>query len=188
MPTPLSKMRPIGVYRPRCNLIAFSIRFCLRRLLCLLLLVVTGVAMAASFDITFRIPEKVEIALSTGAVDLGSPFSVGSDYVYFEKPGALRVDFRCNRLNEWEVRLSGVDFRAGKNTIPISRLEWKANQGGAYTYMPPEGEYAVLDSSRNHPKKSGRWQKKDISYRLKLTGDEYEGTYNSIITYTLFLP
>jgi hypothetical protein len=153
----------------------------------LVFLVLVGGILAADFEMEFAIPEKVEIILSTGAVDLGTPITLQPGRVYFEKPVALRLDFRCNRPTEWEVRLCGEDFRAGANTISISRLEWKT-ENSIYRSMPPAGEYTVLASWRDYPDQVAAWHGKEISYRLALLGDEYEGTYSSVITYTLFVP
>lgn len=132
-----------------------------------------------------EIPQRVEIALSTSVVDLGAPRRNGR--LYYERTGAVQVDYCCNMPSDWEVRISASDFRDGNRTIPISRLEWCADDG-IYRNMPASGRYVVLARRRDHEPKSGLKQSKTISYRLELRGDEWGGTYSAPITYTLFVP
>lgn len=132
------------------------------------------------------IPERVEIALSTPVVDLGAPRRA-EGRLYYERVNAVQVDYRCNIRADWEVRISAADFRDGNRTIPISRLQWRTEEG-VYRNMPASGRYAVLARRRDHEPRSGLKHRKTISYRLELMGDEWGGTYSAPITYTLFVP
>ncbi len=155
--------------------------------LVILLLSVALPSSTADCDLEFRIPEQVYIRLSAEAVDLGLPMS--RDPVYYEKIAAVRVDYRCNIPTNWEVRISAGDFRDGNKTIPITRLQWRIEEGNSsYQPMPPSGSYAVLARRRDHLPLAGVEHSKTISYRLELRGDEHEGTYTAPITYTLFVP
>lgn len=145
---------------------------------------------AADFRMTFTIPAKAELELSTSYVDLG-PFHSDrvSGHLYFEKNSAVQVRFGCNLPTEWEVRISGTDFRSGVEVLPISKLQWKAGGSGSYQYMPPQGDSTVVASWREY-NGQGKPVKdhKNISYRLELTGEEYEGQYLGLVTYTMFIP
>ncbi|HBK69767.1 MAG TPA: hypothetical protein DDZ91_14085 [Firmicutes bacterium] len=155
-------------------------------LLPLMLLILSYPTSTADFEMEFFIPERVEIGLSTEFVDLGLP--QGAYPGYFEKQNAVRVDFRCNILADWEVRIYASDFYDGAKTIPISRLQWKT-ESSAYRGMSPAGGYEILARRRDYPpKKAGFRYSKSISYRLELRGDESGGTYSAPVTYTLFVP
>jgi len=54
--------------------------------------------------------------------------------------------------------------------------------------MPSEGESGLVMDWRDFTEEILTGQHLPISYYLELTGDEYEGEYTSIITYSLFLP
>ncbi|NLW56342.1 MAG: hypothetical protein GX050_06995 [Firmicutes bacterium] len=141
----------------------------------------------ADCDLEFRIPEQVYIRLSRETVDLGAP--MGKEPFYYEKVAAVRVDYRCNIPTNWEVRIYAEDFRDGNKTIPISRLQWRPEEGNSsYQPMPTPGSYAVLARRRDHLPWAGVQHSKRISYRLELRGDELEGTYTAPITYSLFVP
>lgn len=117
--------------------------------------------------------------------DLGLPISAGRS-LYYERLDAVTVSFRCNAKTPWEVRLTGTDFVNGNNVIPITQLSWKKS-ASSYKTMPLSESYAVVASDANYPGHGANWHDEDISYRLVLTGDEYEGTYNATLTYTLFV-
>ena len=131
------------------------------------------------------IPERVEIALSVPVVDLGEPRRENGR-LYYERINAVQVDYRCNVQADWEVRISADDFRDGNRIIPISRLQWRT-EDGIYQDMPRSGRYAVLARKRDHQPRTGLRFNKKISYRLELTGDEWGGTYSAPITYTLLV-
>lgn len=163
-----------------------NLLFCLS-LLPILLFSITFPTSTADCDLEFRIPEKVYIKLSRETVDLGVP--MGREPFYYEKVAAVRVDYRCNMPTNWEVRVYAADFRDGNKTIPISRLQWRTEEGNSpYLQMPTAGSYAVLARRRDHLPRAGVQHSKTISYRLELRGDEHEGTYTAPITYTLFVP
>ena len=89
--------------------------------------------------------------------------------VYYEKIAALRVDYRCNIPTNWEVRISAGDFRDGNKTVPISRLQWRLEEGNSsYQPMPSSGGYVVLARRRDHLPLAGVEHSKTISYRLEL--------------------
>ena len=161
---------------------------------CLFLFVISGLfvyglsmpIITADAYLEFTIPQRVEIALSTAVVDLGTPHGTGQ--LYFEQIDAVQVDFRCNIPSDWEVRISAADFRDGNRRIPISRLQWRTGLG-SYQNMPPSGNYAVIARGRDYARtQRGLKQSKSVSYRLELKGDEWGGTYSAPITYTLFVP
>lgn len=157
---------------------------------CLGLLVALSVSCAAAdFKLLFTIPAKAELELSTSYVDLGSPhFDKLSGCLYFEKNVAVQVRFGCNLPTEWEVRISGTGFRSGAEILPISKLQWKAGGSESYQYMPPEGASAVVANWREYDRTKPVKEHKSISYRLELTGEEYEGQYLGLVTYTIFIP
>lgn len=132
------------------------------------------------------IPDRIEIALSVPVVDLGEPRRENGR-LYYERINAVRVDYRCNTQDDWEVRISAEDFRDGNRRIPISRLQWRT-EDGIYQDMPTSGRYVVLARKRDHQPRAGLKHSKNISYRLELRGDEWGGTYFAPITYTLFVP
>ncbi|MBA2132654.1 hypothetical protein [Capillibacterium thermochitinicola] len=134
----------------------------------------------------FVIPERTEIALSVPVVDLGEPRRENGR-LYYERINAVQVDYRCNIQTDWEVRISAEDFRDGTRTIPITRLQWRT-EDGIYRDMPASGSYLVLARKRDHQPRAGVKHSKKISYRLELRGDEWGGTYSAPITYTLFVP
>ncbi|HHW13079.1 MAG TPA: hypothetical protein GXX33_08785, partial [Firmicutes bacterium] len=82
----------------------------------------------------FVIPERTEIALSVPVVDLGEPRRENGR-LYYERINAVQVDYRCNIQTDWEVRISAEDFRDGTRTIPITRLQWRT-EDGIYRDMP----------------------------------------------------
>ncbi|NLW60643.1 MAG: hypothetical protein GX073_09930 [Firmicutes bacterium] len=134
----------------------------------------------------YIIPERIELALSVPAVDLGEPRRVNGR-LYYERINAVQVDYRCNIQDDWEVRISADDLRDGNRTIPIARLQWRT-EDGTYQNMPASGRYVVLARKRDHQPRTGLRYSKKISYRLELRGDEWGGTYTAPITYTLFVP
>ncbi len=155
-------------------------------LLSLISLTISKPISTADFELAFNIPERIELNLSTEIVDLGMP--LGRNPIYYEKPNAVQVEFRCNLSAEWEVRIYGADFQDGEDTIPISQLQWKEDRG-SYQNMPPEGGYALLARRSDYSKKKVTLlQSKNISYRLELRGDESGGIYSAPIIYTLFVP
>ncbi|HHT06734.1 MAG TPA: hypothetical protein GXZ97_10770 [Hydrogenispora sp.] len=139
----------------------------------------------ANCVLELNIPERIEIALSVPVVDLGEPRRENGR-LYYERINAVQVDYRCTQ-DDWEVRISAEDFRDGHRTIPISRLQWRT-EDGIYQDMPMSGRYAVLARKRDHQPRPGIKHSKRISYRLELRGDEWGGTYSAPITYTLFVP
>ncbi|NLM38250.1 MAG: hypothetical protein GX202_09020 [Firmicutes bacterium] len=82
--------------------------------------------------------------------------------------------------NEWQLLLSGEDFVAGSGRIPLSRLEWKM-QNGNYRRMPNPGTNQELRRFSGVPQ---LWGDK-LSFRLVLKGDESPGHYSGTLTLTL---
>ena len=89
----------------------------------------------ANCVLELNIPERIEIALSVPVVDLGEPRRENGR-LYYERINAVQVD-RCTQ-DDWEVRISAEDFRDGHRTIPISRLQWRT-EDGIYQDMPMSG-------------------------------------------------
>lgn len=141
---------------------------------------------AADQIIMVTLERKAVLELDNGMVDLGLPLSLDRTQVY-ERQNAVTVSFRCNAHASWEVRLSGTDFSNGDQKIPITQLFWRKSSSG-YLAMPGAGAYAVVARDRDYPGHGANWHDESISYRLELTGDEYEGTYSATLTYTLFVP
>lgn len=144
---------------------------------------------AADFSIKLTVPERVEFALSTDFVDLGPP-RTQNDIIYYEQRNAVRLNFRSNITSGWEIHVTGTNFAAGGDrSFPVSRLQWRT-QHTSYQHLPPAGEYAIVACGEDTGDQ-GQGQGKDminISYYLELQGDEYEGPYTAVITYTFFVP
>lgn len=155
------------------------------RILLAIVLISSVASAAADQTITVALQRKVELHLNTGIVDLGLPIGPERSRI-FERQNAVTVSFRCNVRTPWEVRLSGTDFSNGSHSIPITQLRWK-KASSDYLQMLPVGSYTVVASELDYPGRGGNWHDETISYRLELTGDEYEGTYAAVLTYTLFV-
>ncbi len=141
---------------------------------------------AADFSIRLTVPVRVEFELSTDFVDLGPP-RTQNNILYYEQKNAVRLSFRTNLASGWEIHVTGSDFSAGDDrSFPVSRLQWRTQQT-SYRPMPPAGEYAVVARGENTGGRQGQGQI-NISYYLELQGDEYEGPYTALITYTFFVP
>lgn len=145
---------------------------------------------AADFSMKLTVPERVEFYLSTDFVDLDPP-QTQNDVIYYENKNAVRLNIRTNNTSGWEIHVTGTDFTTGGDrSFDISRLQWRTNDT-SYQHMPPEGEYAMVARGENAGNHMGQGQGKDmmnISYYLEPAGDEYEGPYSAIITYTFFVP
>src|SRR5690554_6694442 len=142
---------------------------------------------AADFSIKLSVPERVEFYLSTDFVDLDPPHTQ-NNITYYENKNAVRLNFRSNITSRWEIYVTGTDFTTGEDcSFDISRLQWRTKDT-AYHHMPPAGEYAMVACGDNAGNDVGKWQRMHLSYYLELEGDEYEGPYTAIITYTFFVP
>jgi hypothetical protein len=151
-----------------------------------MLVLISVVVFAAEQTVTVKFDRKAELNISTTSVDLGTPFQAGN-LQYYERPNAAQLSFRCNVKSSWEVRVSGTDFTTGQYSIPISQLQWSKDSGN-YRNMPANGGYDVVVTANDYPTHGANWHDVNLSYRMATTGDEYEGTYQAMLTYTLFVP
>ena len=131
------------------------------------------------------IPERIELALSVPAVDLGEPRRVNGR-LYYERINAVQVDYRCNIQDDWEVRISADDLRTGTDHphCPVAMADGRRHIPEYAGKRPVCG----VGPQRDHQPRTGLRYSKKISYRLELRGDEWGGTYTAPITYTLFVP
>ena len=142
---------------------------------------------AAEFTLKFTVPPRAEFYLSTDYVDLGLPQTAGGR-TYFRGDNVVTLSFRTNIASQWEIHISGTDFRNTAGTlIPINRLRWQMGNSD-YRSMPSDGESLLVMDWHNFTDEILAGQQFPISYLLELAGDEYEGDYFSTITYSLFLP
>lgn len=156
------------------------------RWLPLLLTLVSVVVFAAEQTITVTFDRKAELNINTTSVDLGMPLE-NAGRQYYERLNAAQLSFRCNAKTNWEVRVSGTDFSSGDYHIPITQLQWSKGSG-SYQNMPANGSYDVVATPADFSGHGANWHDLNLSYRLNTTGDEYEGTYQATLTYTLFVP
>jgi hypothetical protein len=155
-------------------------------LTCFVIPNVPFLAAAADFTLGFTIPSRAELYLSTAYVDHGLP-RTKAGIMYYEGKNAVRVHFRSNITSEWEIHISGTDFRSATGaSIPITRLQWRTGNSD-YCFMPPEGKYMVV-TDRDDFADIIKGQKVHISYYLELLGNEYGGVHTAVITYSFFIP
>ncbi|MBA2132653.1 hypothetical protein [Capillibacterium thermochitinicola] len=121
------------------------------------------------------------LALGNTVANLGElktdPFDPTLEY--FEAENAISFTVLV-LLNEWQLLLSGEDFVAGAERIPLAQMEWKL-RNGTYRRMPAAG------SNQELMRISGflRVISDSLSFRLVLKGDESPGHYSSTLTLTL---
>lgn len=101
---------------------------------------------------------------------------------YFEAEGALNF-LVVAIVPGWQVFLSGTDFVAGAERIPLERLEWKLS-GGNYRRMLASGRSQEIIKNTT----GGLLYLDNLSFRLVLRGDESPGRYNSTLTLSLVFP
>lgn len=156
------------------------------RWLPLMFLLLSVFVLAAEQTVTVTFDRKAELNMNTTNVDLGMPFEHAGRQ-YYERLNAAQLSFRCNAKTSWEVRVSGTDFTSGGYHIPISQLQWSKNAHD-YRNMPESGGFDVVATAADYPTHGANWHDLNLSYRLNVSGDEYEGTYQATLTYTLFVP
>lgn len=126
------------------------------------------------------------LALSTTLVPFGAlqtePFDPPLEY--FETEDALSIHLITLR-RDWQLVMSGGDFRSGTDTIPLEQLEWK-KQGSVYKKMKAAGSEEVIAKGRDY-----RWPVYyifDLSFRLVLTGGEVPGYYGNTMIFSFVFP
>ncbi|HEX2953700.1 MAG TPA: hypothetical protein VHR47_06920 [Bacillota bacterium] len=136
------------------------------------------------------------LRLPAFSVDLGplrtDPTDPRGRRCFFEAIDVMPVTYKCDKVKhgadrpkDWEVRISGDDFRNGSEVIPISQLRWRVT-GGSYRNMPSQGSWDIIDDATNYTGKERYAEHtKPLSLFLSLTNDEYAGTYQGTFYATL---
>lgn len=131
--------------------------------------------------------EWAYLFIDTAQVDLGAlKVDPSGQAEYFEETGAIQIHFQCLSNREWKVLMDGDIFRSGVLEIPLTQLEW--DKGGGYKKMPPNGSPALLAEDKDYPGSKSSLHSLSLSYRLKLTGEEFAGDYSSEIEIMMFFP
>lgn len=143
---------------------------------------------SAAHDVKVTIPEVVELRINKTnrdgniVVDFGAISAPGN----YEKENAVEVTYRCNKRVDWELRVSASDFATGAGNLPIPAEQLSIKVSGAlldkYTSFDHD---LTVDSSSEY--ESAQAKTVSASYKLLLTGAEYEGEYLSTVTYTLVI-
>lgn len=154
-------------------------------LLLLLLAVVLSGAVTVGAGPTDLYPQGLLVLSSTlvGFGDLKSePFDPPLEY--FEAEDALNIHI-ITLFRDWQLLMSGTDFRSGADLIPLQQLEWK-KQGDFYKKMKAAGSEEVIAKGEDYP-----WLPYylvDLSFRLVLTGNEVPGYYGNTMTFSMIFP
>lgn len=166
-------------------------RFIRRKILLVLLILLVLSVLPCSFTygklIDVYLREGAWLLISDPQVDLGTlKVDPSGQAEYFEETGAIQILFQCLSNREWKVLMDGDIFRSGVLEIPLTQLEW--DKGGGYKKMPPNGSPALLAEDKDYPGSKSSLHSLSLSYRLKLTGEEFAGDYSSEIEIMMFFP
>jgi hypothetical protein len=154
-------------------------------LLCLLLVVCLVGAVTIGAGPIDLYPQGVMI-LSSTLVQFGNlrtePHTPPLEY--FEAEDVLDIQL-ITLYRDWQVLMSGSDFRSGADLIPLQQLEWKKS-GGYYKRMKAAGSEEVIAKADDYG--FNLHYLIDLSFRLVLTGNEAPGNYGNTMIFSMVFP
>lgn len=138
---------------------------------------------SASHTVTFNNKAAVRLTLAETTYNFGDVDPITNGGVFTSPDNAVNPNVRCNSNWTLYVRGSG-DFSSGTNSIPLSRLGWRAGGIGSYTTMGIS-DAVVAKGSRT----GNAGVTTSMGYQLTITFDDPAADgYSTTIIYTATTP